>query len=392
MFGPRKRIFQKVNARGLGMALSTMQTFIFYELLAIITACLYSLGKKYERQIIGRIVIVLAILIPVFFAAFRYEVGTDYQTYEAIYKIVSVVDASETSNMYRVLGAGGIGIWVIAKMAQFGGTWAFFGIFQLLTIGFYIMALENYNVKYPFLTMYIYMLTAFPVSLNIAKQSLVMAILFYSLKYVFEKKPIKFTLLVLISTTIHLTALVYLPVYLLQKNRIDLLEESNEYRRNNLIFKSVTLFLLSFTSCFLAPFIISKIGLFTALSNTYIKNLSGSRNLSFFIQLIILIIILFFLRNIYRFDKKLQLIIFLVAVGTGVEAIGFISVVIKRVAMSYYLLPLTLLLPLIVLSFAANSGRTIAKLGIIMIHTIMFYVLYIMLGQGGITPYRMISL
>lgn len=373
------------------MTLTNTQTFLFYEVLAVCTSCLYALGKKQVHWLMGYMMIAVAIAIPVFFAAFRFEVGTDYQTYVSIYKIISISDASETSNMYSVLGAGGVGIWVIARLSQFGGVCAFLGLFQLLTIGFYIKALDYYNVKAPFLTMYIYMLTAFPISLNVVKQALAMSIVFFSLKYVFEKKPIKFTVLILLATTIHSTSVIFIPVYLLQRKQEASIQEPDKSRRINWTIQSITLFVLAFAVSFIAPRIVSRIGFFGALSSTYIDNLSGGRNLSFFIQLALFVIIILFSLNLFSIDKKSRLLIWLISIGTGVEAIGFISVVIKRVALFFYLLPMTIIIPMIPFCFtSSDNSRLFAKICIILVQTIIFYISYILLGQGGITPYSIV--
>lgn len=373
------------------MTFTNAQTFLFYEALAVATSYLYSLGKKQDRWMGGYLIVAIAVAIPVFFAAFRNEVGTDYQTYVSIYEIISNVDASETSDMYDVLGAGGIGVWVIAKLSQFGGVHAFFGLFQLLTVGFYLKAIDYYKVRTPFLTMYFYMLTAFPISLNVVKQALAMSIVFFSLKYVYEKKPISFTLLVLIATTIHSTSIAFLLVYLLQRNQETSIEEPNEYRKNNWAIKCLVLFILAFTASFIAPRIVGRIGFFGDLSNTYIENLSGGRNLSFFIQLALFVVILVFALNLFSIDKKSRLLTWLVAIGTGIEAIGFISIVIKRVALFFYLLPMTVLIPMIPFSFTAtDNSRLYANLCIVSLQTLMFFISYILLGQGGITPYSII--
>ena len=67
----------------------------------------------------------------------------------------------------------------------------------------------------PELGMFFYMLLYYQCSYNLVRQCLAMSIIFYALKYVEQKKLLKFVLLCAISATIHLSSFVVVVVYFL---------------------------------------------------------------------------------------------------------------------------------------------------------------------------------
>ena len=78
----------------------------------------------------------------------------------------------------------------------------------------YFYAIKNYS-NIVWLGVILFLLICFTRSLFVLRQFLAMAITLFACKYVVERKPIPFLLLLTLAFTMHQTAIIFLPVYLL---------------------------------------------------------------------------------------------------------------------------------------------------------------------------------
>lgn len=78
----------------------------------------------------------------------------------------------------------------------------------------YFYAIKNYS-NIVWLGVILFLLMCFTRSLYVLRQFLAMAITLFACKYVVERKPIPFFLLLTLAFTMHQTAIIFLPVYLL---------------------------------------------------------------------------------------------------------------------------------------------------------------------------------
>lgn len=78
----------------------------------------------------------------------------------------------------------------------------------------YFYAIKNYS-NIVWLGVILFLLMCFTRSLFVLRQFLAMAITLFACKYVVERKPIPFLLLLTLAFTMHQTAIIFLPVYLL---------------------------------------------------------------------------------------------------------------------------------------------------------------------------------
>lgn len=78
----------------------------------------------------------------------------------------------------------------------------------------YFYAIKNYS-NIVWLGVILFLLMCFTRSLYVLRQFLAMAITLFACKYVVERKPIPFLLLLTLAFTMHQTAIIFLPVYLL---------------------------------------------------------------------------------------------------------------------------------------------------------------------------------
>lgn len=142
---------------------------------------------------------------------------------------------SYASDYYEIVNYG----WLSEEVFQNGRNTAFFwlmklisfwteGDFQIFLIVLAIFTqiivavfIYRYSPK-PWLSYLVYNCMGFYVAgFSLIKQYLAMAIIMWAMMAIFEKKPVKFTLLTIIAGLIHMPALCFLPAYFLANRRIN---------------------------------------------------------------------------------------------------------------------------------------------------------------------------
>lgn len=137
------------------------------------------------------------------------NVGTDTQAYiEDFYNINSTKGSSYRMEPLFIL---------LNKVAYFIYPHHFTMLFlsSLITVSLFFYVYSKYSTNFIlsillFFTTYIYY-----ASFNGVRQYIAVAITFLSLIFIYDKKPIKFLITILIASGFHTTALVFLPMYLL---------------------------------------------------------------------------------------------------------------------------------------------------------------------------------
>ena len=187
-----------------------------YFLFALLSSAIAYIGSKTKRYQEGKklLVVVLAALPLYLLSAYRYNVGTDYQSYMSIFNVISTGHTVENMD---------IGFGVLCKVISiFGGDfYSMIRITSLIFIGlsFYYIFYES---PYPYYSIYLlFAMQYYFASFNGIRQMCGAAILLFSLKFVKEKKFIPFLLCVLLATSFHGTCLVFIPVYWFDKFKIN---------------------------------------------------------------------------------------------------------------------------------------------------------------------------
>lgn len=181
--------------------------------------------------------------LPLFLvAALRKFVGTDYIHYYYT-KVPDILNGGETGEMgYQMLSKLGVLIlgdfqWVIAITAFF------FCFFFYKTF-----ARDSKNI--PMSIAIFVAIGIYYFSLNGMRQALVIAIFFYSIKYIEKQELKKYLISIVLASTFHLSALLYIPFYFLTTRRI-----SNKL----ILVVSASLYLVwPFLAHFLYPIVLGK--------------------------------------------------------------------------------------------------------------------------------------
>ncbi|MDG3374998.1 EpsG family protein, partial [Vibrio parahaemolyticus] len=160
-------------------------------------------------------------LLPTFLATFRSPtVGTDTQMYQYMFegylKIPHLFERLKISGFKEFLNT------IIAQIGVFIGSFnVYIFIFSFVTLLIIIKSLSLYiNKDAVSVSYFVYLCLFFPQSLNIMRQSLAVAIVFWGLQYILEKCPRKYVITILLAVGVHISALIALPLYfLLNKER-----------------------------------------------------------------------------------------------------------------------------------------------------------------------------
>jgi len=149
-------------------------------------------------------------------SGFRYRVGADFGSYYENYGYY----VSDKLNIFK---ENEIGIRLIAKLAKIihdtPQTYIF--ICSLVTIVLFLITIKKYSDKVLMSLFLFVFLGMFLGSFNGMRQYLACAVLFFGIRFVFENKPFKWCVCVLLAFFCHTAAMFMLPMYWLvrMKNR-----------------------------------------------------------------------------------------------------------------------------------------------------------------------------
>lgn len=347
-----------------------------------ISSVLLFFSQNVKNHKIDRVLMICSVLLPSIIAYERYNVGTDYGTYAIVYKNYSELQISDFLNNTELLYSWGV--FALSKLAYYTfGTKMFFGLFSFITNYIFVVSLKQYNIKNRGFTYLLFLLSFYPPSLNIMKQSLATVIVFWGLRYVYERKLLKYLIVVIVAITFHTTAIVAIPIYYI-------------YNQSDKIWNFKTLFWV-FAFVIISTNILS---ILSSLSNVDFMNISrfssysydaGTNNYTFIVVLFEFVVILLFQKYYVRFDNKLNLLVVLVALGLCFSATGFFSTFIKRISSYYSSISIVLLLSLLPEIRFKGNNILIMRIAVLSYYFILFMAYYYIYGFSDVFPYRTIS-
>lgn len=178
-----------------------MFIYIFLLVTLITAGGIANIFPKYKKVIYLFIVSLLTII-----AAFRYETGMDYETYETIYINIRNGWAENIE----------IGFSTLCRFCiALGGTpQLMFAIMAIATIPLLYCAYKRYS---PNIIMTLWVFLCFGQmylnTFNVIRQCFAVALFLYSIQYITLKKPIKYLALICLASTFHTTAILLAPLY-----------------------------------------------------------------------------------------------------------------------------------------------------------------------------------
>lgn len=187
---------------------------VIYCLMIISSYSLIAISRKFSEKF-KNILILIALLMPAFVAGARdIGVGTDTLVYGEKYFKIVCEQGIQVLLLYTDCEIGyGLFIYIISLFTH-NIFWQFFWI-EFVIVLLIWMSIYNYlEEKYRALAMLIYYLLFFPFSLNIMRQSIAMAIILFSMKFIKQRNFYKFVLSIIAAASFQKTSVVAVGIYL----------------------------------------------------------------------------------------------------------------------------------------------------------------------------------
>lgn len=334
-------------------------------------------NKRRNKFLIG-----LSLAIPIVIGSLRYGVGTDYVSYAESFARQTSISFSDFFSSFSFGTESGF--YLLSKFSQYvsGSYFILFSIYSFLTVMFFYLGLRRYSLNRPALVYYLYLMILFPTSFNLVRQSLAASICFYAVSFIISRNPIKYIGLVLLASFFHTSALIMLPVYLINR----LIKPTSKGYYNRSVLKVVFVALLLLTSLPLLFSLTQYLHVFSAYSKYQANMVEQGRNYIIYLKFVTLAAILLFYRSLISKNKVnvyyLTFAIFEIVLST----LGFTSAFTKRIAL--YFAPFILMLLVGVIDiFTDRLGKTLSTVLVILYGLIYFIFAYYVLGQSNIFPY-----
>lgn len=207
---------QKLALIGLPSSYTMIYLFIFILLafFSFLELINFSKKKLINLQIFVGIIFV-------FIAGLRYETGVDWKAYSwSFYELPALDKAYSNNQLDQIFETLDVGYYLFNSIVKMlgGGIQVVFFCISLASSILLIKNLRYYsNYVLTGLLVY-YTFYFFVLDLSGIRQGLALQIFLFSLKYIGQKKFLKFLLIILIATSIHWSSLLLLPLYFFIRN------------------------------------------------------------------------------------------------------------------------------------------------------------------------------
>jgi len=352
-------------------------SLLLYLSFFIFTILLINLNIKNKKANI--LVTTFALSIPIIFATFRYGVGTDFFNYINSMNQIGNLSIKEYINSNFLFE---IGHYTIRKISSILNNYnLMFGLYASITLISIYTALMNHKNKVSLtLALFLYLCIYYPLSLNLMPQFAAISLVMISFKYVFSREFFKFSLLVFSASLFHTTALVAFLVYFLWNKKTDSLTNSWKV--------ALSLFFCIFITLNYQTLItsMSQLDIFSNYE-TYASENNQGRNRDFILKILIVSIFVFFRKSLIKHDNRNKFYILLMVFSLIIGLTGFTSPWVKRIAL-YFEVVQIFLIPSLIYVFVHQRDRILIYLLVFMYGITYFTLVYYILGQANIIPYK----
>lgn len=359
------------------MTMGKVESVVLYLLIYLTSSLFFALSVRAKRG--GSPFFVLAILIPVIFAAVRYQVGTDFGSYLNRYQHLTACSFADFLSSENILS--NIAIFMIAKISMFcGGSQTFFGIYALLAyLPVALTVKKEYRAMSGVLVTFLFFTGLFTDGLNALRQVAAVSLCFYGLRFVYSRQLWRYIGTVAVAALFHTSAVIALVIYFLwdkDKQKVSL------YASVLTICGTV---LTAFTFRSILQ-VLTQLSIFSHYS-IYIEDATRTNNHLALVHLALYIILFMIRRQMNALDKRNSLLYLLTFIGIVLEFTGFSLIYAKRIAMYFYEIPSVILIAQTPMLFR-NKSRLVVYIGVLLFAVSLFIIRYAVLGHADVIPYR----
>lgn len=319
--------------------------------------------------------LILVIILPVFLATFRYNVGYDYGSYITGYYNSFKVTYKSIIEGYEL--GDPIAFQLITKFAtMFNSERVYLMILALLSLvpGVIYILREWDNSDIQQMIMFVFLFSPFVFSFSACKQGIALSFLMLSLTYVYKRKPIKFALCVGVAFLFHSTAIIFIFVYFFLNGK------GNLSAGKKFLIIIGCLFVIMNLEVILG-------NVMDGRYEGYAINTVEGKNRTFWLYGLIAIVFLVFRNKLVEIDKRNELLIMMMVVGAICQYLGFFNAFTKRIG-EYFLMAQVFLIPQSIYVFTEES-KQLVKLFIIIYIVAIFLISTPIAPSGmGFVPYQ----
>ncbi len=353
-----------------------MGSVVFYIISFLICIIIIYMAEKNDKKISEKLKIllfVLALLIPIVISGIRYNVGTDFLTY---YYSIDNINSMSINQLLQ--SDYEIGFGIIAKIAMcFNEEQVVFVIFAILTVIFAFLGILNKKEKISIsLGMLVYLFMFFTSSFNGMRQCLAVVIMFFALKYIINKRFVKFLLFTLFAMCFHKTAIVLLPFYFILNIKND-----------NSLIKLVSLVAVTVLALNIDAFlnIMSNIELFEKYTVYTTGSIGGIGHIV--LNILILFVLSIYIKRLIHYDKDNEKFFFLYLIGVILSMLSLKVVALARIS-SYFTIVLIYLLPAIPKVIKEKKEKECITILMFMFIILLFILEVYVFGMSDVIPYQ----
>ena len=309
---------------------------------------------------------IFILLLLIFVAGLR-NVGTDYMMYKYIYFNPTVSSADKVELGFKLL----INIVYYFFNEKY---YIFFLICSAISIIPIFMTFKKNCTYFGFALLVFISLGFYTLSFNIVRQFIALSIFIYALKYIRDKKLIKYIISIMVAILFHTTSLVVLIAYFFGNAKIN---------KKNLIFIFLILLMSGFLFNPIFNFVVNNISIYKMYAN-YSGVDAGIG--TYLVNFIYIIIILF---NILNYDKITKNNFDKICVKISTISVAFIILSLQNILFArliyYFFIPAIIPFSNIFDFFKDCKTKKIFKI-IIVIILLIVYILNIV-SFNGVYPY-----
>lgn len=366
-----------------------VSTIIYSFAFAISLVLCYIYEKKVDKaECKNRLLWMILIIAPVvILAGLRYGIGIDYFEYKGNF----YQNKFSEGFSYFVKEPLNLLIMEISHLVWPNSVPMFFA-YSVITMVVFFLAIEYFRDRMSItFALFIFYMTYYLVSYNIIRQMIAVMIIFYGVRYIFEKKFWNFLICVVLAGMIHKTAYLMLMLYFFYDENLDFLHKRKLFTKPKISenTQSIIIYMVIGVLPFLLVPLIPKLTSILGIYQTYLTK-QTTLKFNFLLYILpILILILVFRREILNESKQNEFFIRMIILQIPFHFMGGIIKYIDRFAL-YPAIMQIILIPILVRNLRTRKMHNFIKFCVIGWYIFYFVVMFVILNSNGVMPYQTI--
>lgn len=351
---------------------------------SILASFMYQQRAQNTDFLYRKVFYFLLVTLPVIIMqAFRYNVGTDYQAYNVLF---SEIIKGSNNYVYKIYQKEPLYLLEnIISYKFFGDSTGLFLINAILECVFIFLTFDFFKDKISMPMGYVLCyFMVYPFFFNIERQAVATAIVWFSLRYLVEKKFIKFMICILVATCFHNTAIIALTLYLIHYIRKILSD-----KRLWIIIGTIALIIV-FRLREVMAFVMNIIPRLAAY-NTYVLESNQGVSMAFILPVLLLLPCLIFLSSLKKNEGYTNIYIYLYVIDIVLLVIANFTAYGTRL-MTYFNISIIILISMTCNSLKNKANRMFMKSAYVITLMVYFYLLFYVTGTAEIFPYQTLEM